>query len=88
MKKVYKFSGEYCTPCKLMIPAWKAVKSALGDKINFIEVNIEKDPELTEKFEILTLPTFVVEINNKEIARHSGLLTKEKLERFIVESNE
>lgn len=87
MKKVYKFGGDYCTPCKLMIPAWKAVKSALGDSIQFVDINVEKEPELTEKFGVLNIPTFIIEVDGKEISRSSGLLTKEKLERFITENN-
>lgn len=87
MKIVYKFSGQFCTPCKLMVPAWKAVKSLLHDKAKFIEVDIEEETELVEKMNILNVPTFIVCNDGKEIARVSGMITKEKLEKFVLESN-
>lgn len=87
MKTVYKFSGSFCVPCKLMLPAWRVVKSSLSDKINFVEVDIEQNEILTREKDVVAVPTFIVEVDGKEAGRKTGMITKENLEKFILNSN-
>ena len=86
MKTVYKFSGSSCVPCKLMVPTWKAVKASVGDKVNFVEVEIEANEVLARNKDVVSVPTFIVEIDGKEVARKIGMMTREKLEDFVLNS--
>ena len=73
MKTVYKFSGSFCTPCKLMIPTWKAVKERLKDEIEFIEVDVESNEVLTRNKDVVSVPTFILEEDGKEVGRKVGI---------------
>jgi thioredoxin 1 len=46
------------------------------------KVNIEENPELAEKLEIRSIPTFIFYEGGKEISRKSGMVSK----NFLIES--
>lgn len=80
--KVYKFYADWCQPCKMMS---KIIKDA-GDKITdeIIDINIDEEMMTAISFNVRGVPTMVmVDENNKEIKRQTGLLTEEKLLEFL-----
>lgn len=80
--KVYKFYAEWCQPCKMMS---KVIKDA-GDKITdeIIDINIDEEMMTAINFNVRGVPTMIiVDENNKEIKRQSGLLTEDKLLEFL-----
>jgi thioredoxin 1 len=80
--KVYKFYADWCQPCKMMS---KVIKDA-GDKITdeIVDVNIDEQMKTAVSFNVRSVPTMVmVDENDKEIKRQSGLLNEEKLLEFL-----
>ena len=72
--KLVLFSATWCGYCQKQ----KAVLNELKD-IWFGEVDADKSPEITEKFGIMSFPTFVLFNQGKGIAKFSGLHSKSEL---------
>jgi thioredoxin-like negative regulator of GroEL len=60
-------------------------RDRVGIKFQIIDADIEK--ELVEKFNIKSLPTFIIFSYGKEVRRLVGSQTKEDLEKFLFFAN-
>jgi thioredoxin 1 len=80
MKHVFYFTADWCGPCKKVRPIVQELIQE-GHSFQIIDVDIEK--ELVEKFEISSVPTFILFKNEKSVNRISGAQTKNQLEKFI-----
>jgi thioredoxin 1 len=80
MKHVFYFTADWCGPCKKVRPIVEELTKD-GYSFQIIDVDIEK--ELVKKFEISSVPTFILFKNEKSIKRISGAQTKSQLEDFI-----
>jgi len=59
--RILAFSSEDCSQCHtLQAPALMRIKESFGDKVAVIEVDAPHQPELTEQYRVLTVPTTVV----------------------------
>ena len=58
---ILAFSSEDCRQChQLQAPALKRVVEARGELVSVIEVDAPTSPELTERYQVLTVPTTIV----------------------------
>lgn len=73
--KILKFYSETCGPCKVLDSNLKKA----GIEYESINVNDDKNNNLIKKYKIQSLPTLIKVDNEKEIARHIGILTVEQL---------
>jgi len=68
---VVVFSAGFCKPCKEIYP-YIQEKAEKYTNITFIKVDIEDGSEISEKYEIQTIPHFKFFKDNKEILKFSG----------------
>ena len=79
MKRILRFTAEWCRPCKSMAAILEEVK---GDTL--IEViDIDKYSNIAVEFGIRSVPTLVMMDENIEIKRMAGLKTKNDLEIWL-----
>lgn len=72
---VIDFYATWCGPCKKMAPFYDELKEKYSDKINFITVDIDQQPEIAKEYNVTAVPTFViVDEEGKEIDRVTGAL--------------
>lgn len=72
---VIDFYATWCGPCKKMAPFYDKLKEKYSDKINFITVDIDQQPEIAKEYNVTAVPTFViVDEEGKEIDRVTGAL--------------
>jgi len=83
MLKLIDFWAEWCPPCKLMSPIVEEAAKELKGKIEVIKVNVDQERAEAEKYEIFSIPTFVLEKEGKEIGRTTGSRTKEEFKEWI-----
>jgi len=58
---ILAFSSEDCRQChQLQAPALKRVVEARGELVSIVEVDAPTSPELTERYQVLTVPTTIV----------------------------
>lgn len=77
------FSGEWCTPCKALNPVYEELSKEIT-KAKFYKVDVDKEQELTKKFDIMSVPTIIIFKKGREIARINGYPGKEKLKDVIL----
>lgn len=84
-KQVIKFYANWCGPCKVYGPTFERVKQDLQDAIEFIEINVEDDPDnLSGKYKVRGIPHTVVLENGEQINAQSGRLSEEQLKALIL----
>jgi len=84
MKTVYYFTADWCQPCKRTRPIVEELSREQAVAI-FRIIDVDDTFELARKFEVRSIPTFILIDNQKEIGRITGGQTKESLEKFINE---
>ena len=66
------FWATWCPPCRMMAPVLESAEQQLGDKINFVKVDVDKQQQLAAEFDIMSIPTLVVFKDGKPVKRMSG----------------
>ena len=54
------FWAEWCGPCKMVAPVLEEIASEHGDKITIAKVNIDENPEIARRYQIMSIPTMSV----------------------------
>ena len=83
MIKIIDFYADWCGPCKMMAPIFVEVEKEYKDKVEFQKVDVEANGELAQKYQVMSIPTFVLLKNDKEIDRRTGAMPKEVLKDWI-----
>ena len=82
MKTVFYFTADWCAPCKKVKPIVEELNIEQTDaKFQIIDVDIEM--ELAKRFEIRSVPTFILIKDGTEINRITGAQTRNSLIGFI-----
>jgi len=78
MKELLHFTATWCQPCKQMEPLLENfVSKNLDIAYNKIDVSDEFDDAV--EYGVRGIPTFIAVVDGKEISRHTGIATEEKL---------
>ena len=80
MKHVLYFTADWCNPCQRTKPHAEEL-IAEGANIKFVDADAE--PDMVKNFKVLSIPTFVLIEDGKEIKRMNGAKTKEQLQEFL-----
>ena len=81
---VVDFFAEWCGPCKAMAPALDLVAKEMAGKVKVVKLDVDQNPEVTQKFRIQAMPTLMVFKDGKVAATQVGaLVQKSKLESWI-----
>lgn len=81
------FFAEWCGPCKAMAPALEAVASEMAGKVKVVKIDVDQNPNTTQKYKISAMPTLIMFNGGKEVNRNIGaLVQKAKLESWVKSS--
>jgi thioredoxin 1 len=75
---VVDFFAEWCGPCKAMAPALEAVAAELKGKVKVVKVDVDQNPQITEKYRIRAMPTLMVFKDGKVAEERVGALVQKK----------
>jgi thioredoxin 1 len=54
------FWAEWCGPCKMIAPVLEEIAAEHADKITIAKVNIDENPEIARRYQIMSIPTMSV----------------------------
>jgi thioredoxin 1 len=84
---VVDFFAEWCGPCKAMAPALDQVAQEMTGKVKVVKIDVDQNPEITQRFRIQAMPTLMLFKDGKVAAQQVGaLVQKKKLEDWIKSS--
>lgn len=81
-KVLVDFNADWCGPCRMLGPIVEEVASE-NDNVKIASLNIDKEDEIAEKYNISSIPCLIVFENGKEIKRSVGFIPKDKVEELI-----
>lgn len=76
------FWAPWCGPCKVMGPIIDELSHDMPD-LEVAKVNVDENGELTMRFNILSIPTYIIMKGGSEVGRFSGSMTKESLKERL-----
>ncbi len=79
---IVDFWAPWCGPCRVMAPIIEEVANEMPD-LEVAKVNADDHGELAMRFNILSIPTFVIMKGGSEVGRFSGSMTKEALKERL-----
>lgn len=74
------FFAEWCMPCVMMAPVVDEVSEKFKNKIKFGKVNINDNEALAGKFNVSSIPNFVLLKDGKKIEQFVGAMDSDELE--------
>ena len=77
------FYAEWCSPCKTMNPILKSIKKRFGDKLKIIKINVDKNQQVANKFQVKGIPTFILFQNSEILWKKSGVINENSFVEII-----
>lgn len=76
------FWAPWCVPCRQIAPIVEEIGSTRED-ILVGKVNVDEEPELAQRFRVMSIPTLVVYKDCKITARAVGFRTKDEILKLL-----
>ncbi|MFA6392067.1 MAG: thioredoxin [Patescibacteria group bacterium] len=79
--------AEWCTPCKIMLPVMEELmKDNEGKAVKIAKMNIDENQATTQKYNVMSIPTFLFFKDGEVVKQSIGAQSKEDLQKVIDEN--
>lgn len=72
------FWADWCGPCRMLSPVIDELGEEIKDK-KIAKVNVDEEPELAQRFGVMSIPTLVVMKDGEERNRTMGVQPKKDI---------
>jgi thioredoxin 1 len=73
------FFATWCGPCKMLAPVLEEIADELKDKLSIAKLDVDLNPETTQKYGVMSMPTLILFKNGKPVKQHIGYAPKSVL---------
>ncbi|MFP4025594.1 MAG: thioredoxin [Thiohalospira sp.] len=78
------FYADWCQPCKMVAPILKEVKNSLGEKVRIIKIDVDRNPEISSKYNIRSVPTLMLFKNGQLKFNQSGVISADQIKNLVL----
>lgn len=83
MPVLLDFWATWCGPCRMMSPVVDDIAESMNTSIKVGKINVDECPELAQKYNVMSIPTFVVLKNGEETGRTVGVQSRDELVKLL-----
>jgi thioredoxin 1 len=77
------FWAEWCAPCRAVAPVMKDIATDKGDQLRVAKLNVDENPDVAQKYGVMSIPTVILFSKGEEKARVVGARPKEQFLKEI-----
>ncbi len=82
---VVDYWAEWCGPCRMVAPVLEEIATEHADKINVVKINIDENPQVAQRYQILQIPTLNVFSGGEVVKQVIGAKPKSALLRDLAD---
>ena len=77
------FWATWCGPCKMAEPVLEELSETYKGKVQIAKLDVDKDPQVSIKYGVQSIPTTILFKNGEEVGRQVGFAGKQAFEELI-----
>jgi thioredoxin 1 len=77
------FYADWCGPCKTQDPILEEMEEDWGDRVTLEKINVDEDQDVANEYQVRSLPTLIVEVDDTVVERFVGVTQREDIEKAL-----
>ena len=77
------FWAEWCGPCRMAAPEVRELAREMAGKALVLKVNTEENPQVAARFNVQSIPNFVVLRNGQAVFQQAGFAPRAEMRRWL-----
>ncbi len=77
------FWAPWCGPCKTMLPIIDGLAEKYGQTYKFCKVNIDENPELANRYGVMSIPTFIAFKDGETAGKIVGVTDSQSILKIL-----
>lgn len=73
----------WCGPCQQMAPIFDELEKEMGETHKFAKLNVDEARDLSIKFGVISVPTFLFMKDGNIVGKETGYMAKDQLKEKI-----
>ena len=76
------FWAPWCGPCRMVMPLVEEIAGERDD-IKVVKINVDEEPELASRFQVMSIPTLMVVKNGEVVNKVMGARPKAQINAML-----